>query len=451
MIAEPSARPISGTNWSLAVLAGLLVGGAAAASLPFALGLAAVLLVSYAFLRSRVRGEVVVGLFWIGFTVYETIFADVTVPGIFYPFYLAFVAAIVGGLVTDGLRVRVPLLLPYVGFMLVVMVSFVGFGESIDFDVVQRLLAYLFGVVILLQFRSARGLWPVLVSGLLAAVIISGWVVFSAIEGGFAYRGDIDVDQNVVAFFVGFGSVIAACLGLDAVARPGRRGALLPVSLALGLTLYASLLLASRGMALALGIALLAVVVRAVGQNARTLAFVVVLVALAGGALLLPGGQGLLERFEGERIETGGSRLPIWEATLESYAAGDVTELLLGHGYDSSEDVVRQRFGTISSTHNAFVQILYEFGLLGLALFVYLHVHLIVRSWFVRSPYGLLMFGLAWFLIGANFSTNASDGFMYWVVLALVMAMGTWGERPAAWRSSRSGAAEPRARAGAAS
>lgn len=432
MLYRARVQGYDGATWWLAVAAGLALGGAAVVSLPFALGFATVLLMTYAFMRSTVRAELVVGAFWIAFTVYETVFARVTVPGFFYPFYLLFLATIIGSLVRDGLRVRLPLLLSYAAFLLVVMVSFIGFSEPITFDVVQRLIAYLLGGLILLQFGSARGLWPVLTGGLVAAVVISGWVIMSAIEGGFVYRGDIEVDQNVVAFFVGFGVVIAACLGLDAVARPGRRGGLVPVALVLGVTLYASLLLASRGMALALMIALAAVTMRAIAQSPRTIAFVVVLVGLAGGGLLLPGGQGLLERFEGERIETGGSRLPIWEATFEAYANGDLAELTFGHGYDSSKQVVRRAFGSVTSTHNAFLQILYEFGLVGFALFTLLHVHLIMRSWFVRSPYGLVMFGLVWFLIGANFSTNAPDGFMYWTVLGLVLAIGTWGE-PAPW------------------
>ena len=423
----PVARGARAT-WVAAAVFGVAVGVAATLSLSFAAGLLVVGAAAWGLARSPSRAEIMVGLFWLAFTLYETLFASITISGFFYPFYLAFLATIVAALLRDGLRVHLPLLLSYAAFLLVVMPSFIGFDDAVDFEVVQRLVAYLMGGVLLLQFQSRRGLRPVVAAAVAASAIVSGWVIVNSIRGGFVYRGDIEADQNVVAFFVGFGVVIATALGLDAVARRAW-GALLPLALVLGVTIYGSLLLASRGMVLALLLALAAVTVRAVARDRRAIVFVLVLAGLGGGAMLLPGGQGLLQRFEGERIETGGSRLPIWEATLEAYADGGVRELALGNGWASSRDLVQREIGTVSSTHNAWVQMLYEFGLLGLAAFAWLHAHLLIRSVSVPDPYGAIMAGITWFLIGANFSTNSPDGFMYWTALALALAIGSWAGR----------------------
>lgn len=428
--------PPAGRSWLLAGTVGVGIGAAAGLSIEIAIGALSVLLALYAFVRSAVKAEVIVALFWLAFCLYETVFASITVPGVFYPFYAAFALTVAVSLVRHGIRVEPGMLWLYGGFLVVVAVSFIGFTEPIDFDVAQRVFAYVFGLLIALQFGSWRGLRPVLVATVTTGVVISAWVINAAIQAGFRYRGDIGVDQNIVTFFIGFGAVVALAAAADLIGRTGRRGRLLLLMVPLGVMLYAIMLLASRGIALALALAVLAIAARAVLLDPRKFGAVLIALALAVSTVALPGGDGLVERFTLQDTQTANDRLPIWVATLDAFTQGNVYDLFMGRGFGSSRVVVQQTFGGLTSTHNAFLQILYEFGIVGLSLFVGLHVVLAWRAFRLGDGRGIVMFGLVWYLVGVNLSINAPDGPIYWTALGVTLALGLWGrprpEAPAA-------------------
>ncbi len=414
------------------VLGAVAIGVLSALSADVALGGALVIGVGLLFARSDYKSEIGVGLYWLAFCVYETILFGVSITGFFYPFYAAFVFSVVAAGIGPGIRVRASFFWLYFAFLAVVAVSFVGFMQAIDFAVIQRVLAYVIGAIVYLQFRSQRGV--ALVSGavVLTASTLAVWVIESSIRGGFVYRGDVNVNENVVSFYVGLGFVTAICTSIYALgARKHRAAGVLLLVLTGGLA-YALLLLASRGMAIAAVLTLAAVIVRLVVQDRRKLFMALAMLAISAGGMLLPGGEGLVQRFTGERVESGGSRTPIWMAVYNAYHSGDFKELLLGNGFESSKDVVERGFGNLTSTHNAYLEILYEFGLVGLGLFLALHVAAIVVSWRVRGALGLIGYGLTFFLLGANVTSTATDGFLYWAALALAFAIGTWGDRASA-------------------
>ncbi len=196
---------------------------------------------------------------------------------------------------------------------------------------------------------------------------------------------------------------------------------------------YAMLLLASRGMAIALAMAMLLLVLRAARDDRRKLLFLAVVVALVAIGLLLPGGLGLVQRFHGPKVATANARTPIWRATIESYATSSVPEMLLGHGFDGSRILVRRQFGSLNSTHEAFLEFLYNFGLVGLAAFVLMHLLLLWDGLRIRGPDGYVIFALIVYLLVADLSLNAPDGFMYWTALGFALAtrfiVGGWGNR----------------------
>jgi O-antigen ligase len=426
-------RPRGELRWALVAGAcGVAAGAAAALSLPLAVGAIAVALLMYLFLRSQVRAEIVVGVYWLAFCTYETVFAGTSIEGFFYPFYAVFVASILIALARSGLRLPPSLGWLYGGFLFVVLLSFVGFAEPTTFAVIQRVFAYLFAGLVVFQVGSHRGLVPIAAGAVAAGLTISGWVLWSSIEGGFSYRGDVGVDQNAVTFYLGFGLLLAFGFVVDRVgATPRRYLGVVLAALAFGFMVYATLLLASRGITIAIVLAMLAMTLQAALQNWRTLLAVVVVVALGVTTMLLPGGDSLVERFGDDTVQTGNNRLPIWEATIDAYTQGDVRRILLGSGFDSSKFIVQQSFGSLTSTHNAFIQVLYEFGVVGLLLFVGLHALLLVRSWAIRGGFGLAMVGIVWYLVGANLVVNAADGFMYWTAIGFVMAIAVRGDERA--------------------
>jgi O-antigen ligase len=424
VIVPVTGPPSSGQVWLVALVLGVAMGVAAALSVPFTLGVLTIVVAVYLFGRSGLLSEVVVGLYWIAFTVYETVFFDVTVPGFFYPFYALFATSVAVSLVRHGVRVPAPIAWTYGGFLFVVLVSFLGFMEPTGFEVVQRVFAYTFGLLVLMQFRSPRGLRVAAGAAILAGLSVGVWVIVSAIQGGFAYRGGIAANENVAAFLVGLGLVSALGYAVD---RAGTRRPweLLGLLLLSSVMVYAVLLLASRGVAIGLAVSAGLIIVHAVSRDRRKLVVLVALALIVTVGVLLPGGGSLAERLEGEEVETGGRRTPIWTTTLESFADGGVRGVLIGHGFDSSKVVVQQRFGGITSVHNAYLQVLYEFGVVGLVLFLALHGYAVVRVWSVRGPFGLVGTGLLWLLLGVNLTADAPNGFMYWTALGLALAIAT--------------------------
>lgn len=414
------------------LLLGIVTGATAVLSLPLALGAVAVFIIAYTFIRLDVVGEAVAGGFWIAFGVYQTILSDagVAIGGFFYPFYAALLASIVVALVRARLRMDTWFVSIYALFLIVVLGSFLGSDLVIGFDVFIRVFAHVFGFLILAQVGSRMGLRVIAVSAVICGTTVGGWIIVQSIQGGFAYRGDIAVDQNLAALIVGLGIVVAlTILVWGTNGSIVERRWLTPLLwLAFAVALYGFLLLASRGLSIALGLSLMALVLRMVLIRPRSLLVFLFLLAFGSLTLLLPGGSGLFERFSSESVETGGNRLPAWEATLASYETGNFRQLLLGHGFDSSEQVVENRTG-FTAVHNAYLQVLYEFGLLGLILFMALHVRLMLTTWRMESRIGTAGFAIVWLLLGANLSIDAPDGFMYWTAIGFVAALAAWNGR----------------------
>lgn len=404
-----------------------VIGGLVAYSIEIALGAGLVMSLVLLFVRSDYKPEIIVASYWATLILYETIAHGLEVQGFFYPFYLAFLIGLVASVLGSGVRVRPVFFWPLFGFLAIVAASFVGFMQPIDISVVQRVLAYLLGALVYLQFRSTAGLRVVMSTAIVTSLAVATWVIISASRGGFAYRGDVGVNQNLVAFDVGLGLVAAVAVSVQALGTSRQRIGGVSLLLLSGALVYAMLLLASRGMIIAISLVLGGMLFRlALLDRARLLALLVLLAVGASG-LLLPGGGEILERFTDENVETGNERTPIWTALYNDYRDGNFADLLLGKGFDSSKLVVQRGFGTLTSAHNAYLQILYEFGLLGLGFFLALHLAATVASWQVPGALGLTMFGLTLFLLGANLTSTAPDGFVYWAVLAFVFAIGTWG------------------------
>lgn len=425
--AGPLTPPPAVASVPLAITIGAALGSLVVLSWPLAVALAGSVIALVLLWRVENKAAAFVALYWLMFALKSTIFADVQIPGLFYPFYLGFVASLAWTLARGGIEVQPTVLWLLFGFLFVVATSFVGFMSPIGQPVIQRLIAIVVCPLVFLQFRSRQGLDWVAGAGTLSALVVAAWVIGSAAEGGFEYRGDVEANENIVAFVVGLGMMVTAGRAVAAITRAPSRWTGIGLLVLTGVIGYAFLLLSSRGMAIAAVVSLAALVVQLVVHNRRHLIAGILLMLLLPLGLLLPGGDGLIERFRGESVESAGDRTPIWRATVEEYLDGSVRQILFGSGFDSSKEVVRRATGSHTSTHNAYLSTIYEFGVVGLVLFLALHVVVLLLA--VRSAltYGAMAVGVTWYLLGSGLTATTPDDFMYWLALGYALALGVWG------------------------
>ena len=417
---------------------GAVAGAAAATSVPLALGVVVVAIALYVLGRSGVWSETVVALYWFTFCLFATVFASVSIAGFYFPFYAVFFVVMFVALTRRGLPLDARYVVVTALFAYMALASALGVPGVSASEVLQRAFTYAFGLIVALQIRSLRGLGPIAFAMVSAGTAISLWVANEAIRSGFAYRAALDVNQNVVALLIGLGLVPAICFIVDGIGHRQYNARSIALVVPIAIMVYALTLLASRGMVIALAVALVAVVFRALLRDRRALLAPALFIVIAGAATLLPGGEGMAERFTGHNIETGNERFPIWVAVIDAYTAGNVREIIVGHGFDSSITVVQQRYGSLTSTHNAYLKILFEYGLIGLGLFMYLHALLIIHAWRVPGALGLIMLGLVSYLLTVNLAMTPTDNFIYWTALGLAMGIGVLG-RPVPQPNASSG------------
>ena len=91
----------------------------------------------------------------------------------------------------------------------------------------------------------------------------------------------------------------------------------------------------------------------------------------------------LMNRFADD--ETGSGRTFIWLRTLNAFDSSAFFEQLFGHGYYAVNSL-----GEASAAHNDFIEVLYDYGLLGLLIYTLIHVYLVVKTFKLRKSKKLL-------------------------------------------------------------
>jgi hypothetical protein len=425
---RPRARGAWGTLG--AALAAIVLGvglGAVVAGAPIALLAVVAAVAAGAAVVAWLRWpQALPATFWLVFSVQHTIFYGFYVQGLYYPIYVLMAANVVLSLIYGRLRFDVRVVGPYLAFLLAVLGGVVAAPDLFDGDSLNRVFVYVFGFLVFFQF-PVRAV-PYLLMGVqaLATSVIAGWVVVESIQGGFAYRGSIEVDQNYVSFLLGFGLVaVLAVLMTRDVRWPTRL--LLWSVVALGA--YGLLLLASRGVFLAFAVAAIGMLARIVFDARRSVPILGGAVVAALLLLALPGSDALFQRLSESNLSTANDRLPLWIAAIDAYGSGNPRELLFGQGFEASKPVVRAVAATLTSTHNAYLQMLVELGLFGLAAFVAIHATLFARFWRSRSTAAVYGAGVIVFMGVSNLSLNIPDNFVYWVAIGYLLALGVQVDR----------------------
>ena len=81
-----------------------------------------------------------------------------------------------------------------------------------------------------------------------------------------------------------------------------------------------------------------------------------------------------INRFLEIKDDGGSGRTVIYKAVLESYSNSNILEMMFGHGYLGVNRVIGR-----TAAHNDFLEYLYDFGIVGLLFYTYLHIFFIRR------------------------------------------------------------------------
>ncbi len=409
---------------ALGVLLGLLT-----SYLPILLyaGVAGVLALIFAWLMIR-HPQFTVSSFFLAYIIQVTLLSGIEIRGMYYPIYILMAFNLVIGLASGKFKGAVGILIPYIFFYILVLFSLFNVATTINFDLFQKLFIYSLGLLTFFQF-SSEGTFRLLTRfQAWAGVVVAVWVIITAFQGGFSDRVGIEADQNNVSTMISFG-MIPILANLLTQRNSLLQRILLCVFLALGA--YALILLASRGMTIALGMALLFMVARIFTDPKRIIPILLLGVVASVVVAGLPGSDMLVDRFNQGDVTSANGRLPLWQAGIQEIMSSSPLELLFGHGMNYSLTVTSRVVGKLYSMHNTYLQMLLEFGLVGISLFVGLHISVLRILWSDNQQLSLYAGSMIIFLLFAHLSVTIADNFLSWVVLGTTLAIASHKQRQA--------------------
>lgn len=407
----------------LLLLLGIGTGFASVAPRPYLVAALSVAVVAGFLLVGRGVSAKVVALYWITFCLFSTMLTEYVVGGMFNVLNLMLLLSVVAQLFTGKLKVDAKSLWLFGLLLAVIIQSLVGYTGSVGGIATDRLLFVPLGALAMLGMSSNSASKWFFGSTVVSSAAVAIWVVASALSTDFAYRASVGADQNVVSLFIGIG--LAVCISEFLGARYARFGPLYWVGLVLllGVMGYSLALLASRGAVISLGLLAIAAVVRLVAITPRSILRFGLLLMAIGSVFLLPGASGILERFQDASTETGSGRVQIWEAVISSAELSDLPQLLLGRGMLSSAELLQGEFTYYTSTHNSYLFMLFDYGLLGFTLFLALHLLILIRAWRTPTRTGTTVILVLVFQMGVGFFITASDSYLYWLSMGALLGI----------------------------
>ncbi|MCA9839469.1 MAG: O-antigen ligase family protein [Trueperaceae bacterium] len=363
-----------------------------------------------------------VTVFWVLFTVQATVFSQITIQGLYYPIYGLMLLNVL--LLFGQEKRKVPwfTISLYAAFFIIVLLSLFSIAAvvTIDFEIWQKLFIFFLGAVVAFQFRSERSLTHFAYGQIFSMLIISAWVIDTAAKTGFADRGGIGVNENVVSAMIGLG-IIPLYTRLIAGKNNFLSRTFILALFMFGL--YALLILASRGGTIALAMALFVITMRILFNPKRFIYLIfggmLALIALSS----LPGSNNVFVRFSASDISTLNDRLPLWQAGVSTIMRSTPFQLFFGHGFDASRVVAGTIFGHLDSIHNAYLQFIIEFGIIGLTLFLAIHLVSFFQSWRYDDERALHATGTITALLFFNLTGTTPDTFIYWIALGFALAV----------------------------
>jgi hypothetical protein len=267
------------------------------------------------------------------------------------------------------------------------------------------------------HIRSPTDLNVFAASTVVVSIVLSSWVLWTTAQLDFsAFRGGIEVNQNLVSLFVLAGAIplVHAQFRVSGYAK---RSA---VFLLVGFAMFGAFLLASRGVLIAFLVAVLIMAPKLIPGKPLKGFFAISFVLCF--ALFLPGAFAALSgRFhEGDESALNG-REQVWSYSIHRFSDSGLLHILFGSGYNSAAVILPSAMEPNSwNYHNEYLNSLMDGGLIGLGAFALF----LVVTWRLisKTDHSLknVMRGWLVFLIVAGFSGVISGVHVFWPLLGAV-------------------------------
>jgi O-antigen ligase len=258
-----------------------------------------------------------------------------------------------------------------------------------------------------------------------AAAVAIAFLTSGPAEGAIRYTGLNEEDQNYLAARL----VLAMPMAWLLVLRGGRSSLRLLNLAYLPLCLLVVGLTASRGALLMSVVALLTIpfTLSALALWKRVLLVAVLSLGVFMVSTVLPEGNIARLAETPDRIAEGRftAREHIWRAGLQVFLS-ESTPVLTGLGSGTFRQAVQPELGTARSSHNAYLSVLVELGLVGIVLFLAMLFVALGPMTTLPAPerWAFLFLGLA--LLVAMSSLNWDYERPTWFVLALLTTRRAW-------------------------
>ena len=150
-----------------------------------------------------------------------------------------------------------------------------------------------------------------------------------------------------------------------------------------GLMLMALVMTGSRGglIALVAGVAVFLTNTEN-GFKIRNVVLGGIFVAITGIILQYFVSGDLAERFTLQSVLSNGGtgRVTIWENAIKAFGESNIFRMLIGYGYGSFPDTMKDLFGTYVGSHNDFLGVLLDLGIVGIFLLIYMWISMFKSS-----------------------------------------------------------------------
>ena len=362
--------------------------------------------------------------FLLGYTLQRSVLYGSSIEGLYYPIYALMFLNIFLLVISRRFTLPVQLASLYFSFYFVALLGLFNLYSEWDRNITQQLFVYGLGLLVFLQFKTRKSFYVVYWGQALLSLYISAWTISTALQGGLTWRGGISGDQNNVSLIIILG-MLPLVTTIFAERTVSSMVKLLSW-LGLGVGMYALFILASRGMTSAFVFTLVALGARAFRSPKRVLSILLGASLITLTLMQLPGTNILFERFsETDDVAAAGGRVQLWGISLDIVRESEPTKLVLGHGFRASRVLVGQGTvaGTEESTHNSYLQMLIDFGIVGLGFFLALHAAALRLLWARSDTLSLYASGCVVFLLLSALTLNLADNFLYWIFLGYALAV----------------------------